>query len=253
MARVESRGEHALVLRIGTFREIDCWVRFFSPARGIETAFAFGGRRSRRRFSGCLDNLNHLLIDLDFPKSGHYLALSQGTLVHRFAGLHRNLPRLGMAVNCIKFLEAVHKGPDQAEPVFNLVLLTLQALNDTSAEIPATFPLLFRAKLACFYGYGPDLSVCGQCGSLIPEGGWGGFSWATGLALCPQCCKQSESSGRVGRLDLVRLHNLLQGTPEDWVQLGRPENGDKQLWQALDFFVQHHTELQWDGGRFRRV
>ena len=35
--------EKALVLKVGRFREIDAWVRLFSPIRGIYTAFAFGG------------------------------------------------------------------------------------------------------------------------------------------------------------------------------------------------------------------
>ena len=52
--------ERALVLRVGRFREIDAWVRLFSPIRGTYTAFAFGGLKSRRRFLGCLDPLNQV-------------------------------------------------------------------------------------------------------------------------------------------------------------------------------------------------
>ncbi|MFH1968727.1 MAG: recombination protein O N-terminal domain-containing protein, partial [Verrucomicrobiota bacterium] len=52
--------EKVLVLRVGTFREADCWVRFFSPTHGLLTAFAFGGRRSRKRFCGCLDQLSQV-------------------------------------------------------------------------------------------------------------------------------------------------------------------------------------------------
>jgi DNA repair protein RecO (recombination protein O) len=252
MTRQESRGEHALVLRVGTFREIDCWVRFFSPLRGVETAFAFGGRRSRRRFSGCLDSLNHLRVDVQAPRSGHYLALSQGVLVRRFAGLHANLSRMGMAANCIKFLEAAHIGVQQAEPIFDLVIQTLQALSGSN-EVPASFPLLFRAKLTCLYGYGPDVTTCGVCGHLLSGQAAESFSWAEGVAVCARCRRRYESSALMSDLDLGRMQSLLQGGPRDWVCSGSAQPGDKRLWQALDFFVGYHTGLQWDGGRFRRV
>ena len=41
--------DEAVVLRIGKFRETDLWVRFLSREKGLVTAFAFGGSRSRRR------------------------------------------------------------------------------------------------------------------------------------------------------------------------------------------------------------
>ncbi|MDZ7760271.1 MAG: DNA repair protein RecO [Desulfovermiculus sp.] len=252
MTRQESRGEHALVLRVGTFREIDCWVRFFSPLRGVETAFAFGGRRSRRRFSGCLDTLNHLRVDVQTPRSGRYLAWSQGTLVHRFAGLHRDLSRMGMAVNCVKFLESAHIGAQQAEPVFDLVLQALQVLSGTT-EVPASFPLLFRAKLTCLYGYGPEVTTCGLCGQVLSGERGESFSWAEGVAVCAKCRRQFEQSAVMSELDLGRMQTLLQGGPMDWVRFGCSQPGDKRLWQVLDFFVAYHTGLQWNGGWFRRL
>ena len=255
MTTLKGRGEHALVLRVGTFREIDCWVRFFSPLRGIETAFAFGGRRSRRRFAGCLDTLNHLRVDMDSPRSGRYLSLGQSTLVHRFPDLHNSQNRMGMAVNCIKFLEAAHLGADHAQPVFDLMLTTMQVLNDAD-HVPATFPLLFRAKLACFYGYGPDLTVCGLCGRSLSGVCTASFSWGGGYAVCPRCRAQSRflnNSGMMDHIDVNRLHNLLQETPQEWLDSGRPLSGDNRLWQVLDFFVQYHTGLHWEAGRFRRM
>lgn len=48
----------ALVLHVGRFREADLWVRLLAPGQGLVTAFAFGGSKSRRRFTGCLDVFN---------------------------------------------------------------------------------------------------------------------------------------------------------------------------------------------------
>jgi DNA repair protein RecO (recombination protein O) len=162
------------------------------------------------------------------------------------------MQRLGMAVNCIKFLEAAHTGAGQAEQVFDLILNALHVLNATP-EVPATFPLVFRAKLACVYGYEPVLDVCGNCGAILNNLHMGSFSWAGGWALCPRCRNQVNGSTLIHDLDLVRLRQMLQGSPEDWIHSAQPQSGDTSLWQVLDHFVQFHTGLQWEKGRFRRV
>jgi len=75
--------EKVLVLRVGTFREADCWVRFFSPTHGLLTAFAFGGRRSRKRFCGCLDQLSLVHFRVSQGRQ-EYLCLQEGTLINGF-------------------------------------------------------------------------------------------------------------------------------------------------------------------------
>ena len=72
--------EQVLVLRVGTFREADCWVRFFSPTHGLLTGFAFGGRRSRKRFCGCLDHLSLVHFRVSQGRQD-YFCLQEGVAV----------------------------------------------------------------------------------------------------------------------------------------------------------------------------
>ncbi|MCA1743041.1 MAG: recombination protein O N-terminal domain-containing protein, partial [Desulfovibrionales bacterium] len=65
--------EKVLITRTGRFKEYDLWVRFLSPSMGIMTGFAFGGCKSRRRFSGCLDTLNLVLFKASTGSRGQYL------------------------------------------------------------------------------------------------------------------------------------------------------------------------------------
>lgn len=99
--------EQGLVLRVGRFREADLWVRFLSRRRGILTAFAFGGSRSRRRFSGCLDLFNMLSVSVKSTRGGDYLALQEATLLRGPDRLRRDWRRCGMATNCLRFVEAL--------------------------------------------------------------------------------------------------------------------------------------------------
>ena len=77
--------------------------------------------KSRRRFLGCLDSLN--LVRFKVRRSGcqGYHCLTEATLLDAPQRLRREPQRLGIAVNCLKFFEAVHIGPPGAAEAYALV------------------------------------------------------------------------------------------------------------------------------------
>lgn len=83
------------------------WVRLLTRRHGVVRAFAFGGSRSRRRFSGCLDVMNFLRVRAVTSGNGRFLNLEEGVLVEGPQRLRSDLTRLGMAMNCVRFLEAM--------------------------------------------------------------------------------------------------------------------------------------------------
>ena len=66
-------------------------------------AYAFGGKKSRRRFCGCLDALSFVRFRARSDKFRRYFCLEEGQLIDSFFDLKRNSARLGMAVNCALF------------------------------------------------------------------------------------------------------------------------------------------------------
>jgi len=162
--------KRALVLRVGRFREIDAWVRLFSPVRGVYTAFAFGGLKSRRRFPGCLDSFNHVRFKVRCSERQGYHCLTEAVLLDAPHRLRQEPSRLGMAVNCLKFFEAVQIGPQGAAEAYRLLRGLLAALEN---EMPpsALFPVLFRARLTFIQGMLPVWDHCAACGApLGPQG-----------------------------------------------------------------------------------
>lgn len=105
----------ALVLAVGRFRETDMWVRLLTRRHGVVRAFAFGGSRSRRRFSGCLDVLNFLSVHAVTSGNGRFLNLEEGVLLEGPRRLRADLPRLGMLMNCVRFLEALGETGNSGE------------------------------------------------------------------------------------------------------------------------------------------
>ena len=115
----------SLVLRTGRFKEADVWLRLLSPSKGLFTAFAFGGLKSRRRFCGCLEPLNLSLFTVQEGRRGDYLVLQEGSLLNGFPGIKADPGRLGQAAHCLRFVEAFMEGPGEARACFDLLEETL--------------------------------------------------------------------------------------------------------------------------------
>lgn len=156
----------AVVLHVGRFRETDMWLRLLSRHRGIFNVFAFGGSRSRRRFCGCLDLLNTVNYRVKSSRNGEFLALQEGVLLRGPQRLRSDWSRLGMAMNCVRFLDALGVARDGAPAAFGLLESTLQCLEDDQAP-HSLFPLFFRLRLASDQGFAPAFDQCGFCGREV--------------------------------------------------------------------------------------
>jgi DNA repair protein RecO (recombination protein O) len=244
--------ERALVLKVGRFREADAWVRFLSPAKGVLSAFAFGGMKSRRRFPGCLDALNLVLFSVGRTRRGTYPVLEEGSLIHGFPGLKRDNARLGLAVNCLKFAEAVQIGPQGARRLYDLLLATLYALEGCAGE-PVHLPLLFRARVAFEQGYWPELSACRFCGRELAGIRSLRFLVEKGGIACAECSPRDGLGLAVSQGTVQSLQWIAQSPPADWPRLCLPLPVRRQCYDIVERFVAFHLGLCWDNGAYRKV
>ncbi|MDD3313089.1 DNA repair protein RecO [Pseudodesulfovibrio sp.] len=248
--------EKALVLKVGCFREADCWVRLLTPSRGIFNGFAFGGTRSRRRFVGCLDPLSHVLFSIGSGKRGDYIILEEGSLLSNFPGVRTDPGRTGMAVNCVKFVEAVGVDPGDAKPVYELLLETLSML-ESGGGSPDFAPWLFRAKLAFELGFEPDFLACGRCGEPVGTGDGYRFAVERGQVVCPTCLSGGKpleglahplSSGVLRALDWVQ-----RSRPAQWASVAMDADVRRQVSRLIELFVAYHLGLSWENGVYKKV
>lgn len=241
----------ALVLRVGKFKETDLWVRLLTRQRGVLTAFAFGGSRSRRRFTGCLDSFNIITVHATTSRNGAFLNLEEATLLFGPSRLRRDWQRQGMLANCTRFLEAVldQGQSDGADNLFELMRELLELL-EHSPQVPGLLPQLFRFRVAAEQGYAPDLTTCYRCGKNLDEKAF--FLVAEGVTSCGQCHPVSGMTLALGRESLDVLCKVQENfsfwqnstvEPETWRQCGR----------MIDAFVRYHLGLEWRNGRFQRL
>ncbi len=246
--------EKALVLKVGRFREIDAWVRLFSPVRGIYTAFAFGGMKSRRRFLGCLDPLNHVRFKV--RRSGYrgYHCLTEAQLLDAPTSLRKEPGRLGMAINCLKFFEAVQVGPQGAAEAYALLRDLLAALEAEPAPSPL-FPLLFRARMAFLHGMLPACDHCAACGGALSQEG-AVCHVEEGRLYCPRCCGHATSGGvrqHLGGGALALLEAAVGLEPPHWAACRPEPAAAREFSRVVDLLVRYHMGLAWEQGGFVRA
>ncbi|WP_298068085.1 DNA repair protein RecO [uncultured Mailhella sp.] len=244
--------DDAIVLRAGTFREIDLWVRVLTRSRGLLTAFAFGGRRSHRRFTGCLDAFNVIRANLDASRDGRFLDLKEATLLRGPERLRRDWRRQGAAANCIRFLEALGVPPDNARTSYELIS-ELFALLDGEADVPAIVPVLFRFRFAAEQGYAPELSECSRCGRTLSGGGEVHFLVSDGVFVCSSCRRSGDMSLALGQEALDVLTKVKEYSPGSWNALNPSAESGRQVSRLIDAFVRYHLGLEWVNGRFKAV
>jgi DNA repair protein RecO (recombination protein O) len=248
--------EKALVLKVGCFRESDCWVRLFTPSRGIFNAFAFGGSRSRRRFVGCLDPLSLVLFSIGTNRGGTYVVLEEGSLLNNFPGIRADAGRTGLAANCIRFVEAVELDPSDAASVYELLLETMHMLDSGVGNVDFV-PWLFRARLAFEMGYDPDFAACASCGEPVTTAVGYRFGVEQGHVLCPTCLSAGKpldglarpvSTGVLRALEWIR-----QSRPAEWPRVVMDREVRRQSSQLIELFVAYHLGLSWDNGMYKKV
>ncbi len=233
--------EKVLVVRTGKFKEFDLWVRFLSPSRGVLTGFAFGGCRSRKRFSGCLDVLNVVLFKVSTGKRNKYLVLEEGSLIHGYPELKKDPSRLGMAVNSLRFVQQICPEGDDSPGIYSLMLDYLEVMENNN-EIPSFFPLLFRAKATFSHGYQPSLGSCCRCGLELSGISRPGFLFAEGRIICPECWQTGDRVVTTHRESLVFLKSLNASSPLQWISWSPDSTILQDCFQMVESFVEYHLE-----------
>ncbi len=244
--------DEAIVLRIGKFRETDLWVRFLSRDRGLLTAFAFGGSKSRRRFTGCLDVFNVLSVSVGASSDGRFLNMREATLLEGPRHLRENWRRQGMAANCVRFLEAMDVPPDSSRAAYRLMRELFQLLEQEKEASPLT-PLLFRFRLAAEQGYVPELTSCARCGTPLGVFQQVHFVVGEGAVCCPACRRPGDMSLSLGQEALDVLSKVKEYSPVAWGDLAPAPESARQAARLIDAFVRYHLGFEWINGRFKTM
>jgi DNA repair protein RecO (recombination protein O) len=243
--------DKGFVLRLGRFRETDIWLKTLCKTWGVTTLFAFGADRSRKRFCGCLDVLNTLHCHIRTAGNGKFFNLQEATLLTGPRRLRRNWQRMGLAANCLRFVEVLDVPPENGTEVFELVE-DLRCALENNPHLPALLPLFFRLRMAAASGLAPQMRHCARCGNSLNNGAM--FLVNEGHTLCPNCHpKHAAYATKLSGAGLALLRHVQQMPPSAWPHEDLPLAERRACAGAIDGFVRYHLGLAFEAGAFRRV
>jgi DNA repair protein RecO (recombination protein O) len=241
--------EHAIVFQAKTIREYDLIVKFLTPSQGMVESFAFGGRKSKRRFSGCFEELSYVIFKVRSPRCGNYFYLEEGILLDRFSNIHKNKTHFGIAINCKKFLDAVLIGYGEAKGIFELFLNLLKGLDNNSFKSTGNIPLFFRARVAGEMGYMPRIQSCNRCGRLLSNEPEIFFSPEKGNLFCIRCVRHRNGFILYPKEAFDLFCRVFLGSPDEWFN-EKEVPYENIVARGIKIFVETHLRVKWHKGRF---
>lgn len=243
--------ERMLVLQVGKFREIDLWVRLLSPTRGLISAFAFGGSRSRKRFVGCLDAFNEIQVRMVPTNRGAYLVMQESVLIKGLSRLRRDWSRFGLAVNCVRFMQSFGVGQDEGAAAYFLLHETL-ALMEENDSIPHLLPLFFRSRLVFDHGYSLQEENCRHCGREL-KNLEASILVREGVILCPNCAPSNPGAClALGPRIMQCIESVRTMPPREWGAIMLSAQDSRAFARIMDEFIRFHVGISWQNGRFIR-
>ena len=173
--------EVGIVLRTMRLGEADKIVTMVTQGRGKVRAVAKGVRKTKSRFGGRLEPLQHVSLQLYEGRSLD--TITQVETIDHFRGIREDLDRLTQATTMLEVVDAVVQEGEQNPKLHQMLLGALRTLE--AAPSPLVVPAFFW-KLLAHEGYRPMLDACASCGS---EAELVAFDLTEGGVLCRACAR----------------------------------------------------------------
>ncbi|THB75342.1 MAG: DNA repair protein RecO [Desulfobacteraceae bacterium] len=180
----------AILLKKLEYGDHDLILTFFTRSMGKITAIAKNAKKSVKRFSGSLDlfSVNHIQCTYPKKKKDALLVLSHADLESPFEKIRLDI--LNTSYACY-WLEMVHSWLEEGkpqEPLYDLLLFALDALNSGSMPAP-TISILFQIRFMSISGFSPSITECAHCHTGLDEiqGQKVVFDFTEGTLVCPNC------------------------------------------------------------------
>lgn len=186
--------EVGIVLRTMRLGEADKIVTIVTQGRGKVRAVAKGVRKTKSRFGGRLEPLQH--VSLQLYEGRNLDTITQVETIDHFRAIREDLDRLTQATTMLEVVDALVQEGEENPRLHQMLLGALRTLE--AAPSPLVVPSFFW-KLLAHEGFRPLLDQCATCGSaekLVA------FDLNEGGVLCRNCARGTRLTSEA--LDLLR-------------------------------------------------
>ncbi|SPD73330.1 DNA repair protein RecO [uncultured Desulfobacterium sp.] len=193
---MDTRISEAIIMRVRDFGESDLMVSFFTTDQGRLTGVAKGGRRSRRRFSNCLDLFCLTSLEYGQRRKGDLVMLESGRLINGFAGLRSDFATLSLASYLTELTEILFPQNLTDPAMFELLRDSFAAIEE--GMYTEAIRIYFEARAMTLGGYRINLERCARCGRAYTGAGMAVFMRTKGGIACLNCERPSPDNPAIG-------------------------------------------------------
>ena len=241
----------AIVIRTFPLQEFHKIITFYTPDFGKVKAVAYGIKSPKSRLSGSLELLNYGTLLFQHRENRELQNITDFNLLDGFDAIRSDFTRI--TYGCY-FAELVDSSASEgiANPeIFDLLRTTYQSLVHTD-----DVPLLargFEIKFLDCAGYGPELSRCVHCGSVVKRAFLDennettnrlsvAFSVRYGGVLCGDCKNRDGAAFTIAPGSCELLKMLRKSEWERFNRIRASTRNHQELKRVLGSFIEYHTE-----------
>ncbi|HUN65635.1 MAG TPA: DNA repair protein RecO [Bacteroidota bacterium] len=212
----------AVVLRSIDYRETSKIVTLYTRHAGRMGVLVKGARQKKNPFGSTLEPLSYISAVI-YTKEGRDLQLLTAADFRKmFRSLPAALDSLAPALAILEIVNRVTHDGEENHPLFDLVVGTLSALDESLAPPPFLLAY-FEFRLAAVLGFRPQMDACASCGKAPsagrPEDLWA-FDHSRGAILCSDCADGQAAADTISGATVALLGLFLAQPPEVAVRPG---------------------------------
>ena len=234
----------AIVIRTFPLQEFHKIITFYTPDFGKVKAVAYGVKSPKSRLSGSLELLNHGTLLFQHRENRELQNITDFNLIDGFDAIRSDFTRITYGCYFAELVDSIASEGIASPEIFNLLHTTYQALVHAD-----DVPLLargFEIKFLDCAGYGPELSRCVHCSSVVkgaPTVKFGiAFSVRYGGVLCSECKNRDGAAFTIAPGSCELLKVLRKSESERFKRIRASTRNHQELKRLLGSFIEYHTE-----------
>lgn len=242
----------AIVLRVVDVGETDHIVHLLTPDLGRVAAMAKSARKSRKRFPGTLDLLNHVDVVLQ-RRARRMTYIGRAVLVSAFLPLRQQPARFALGCYLAELFGRMAPEGGASGEAATLFAFVRDALQQIERSVPdPKLRLYLQLQSLCALGLRPELRCCVRCGEELRGGKVVTFYLGEGGARCQEC---DGGHGATLPVHLGTLRGLDRGMLLGLAKLDRLAIGTREMREAemlVGRFHRFHVGLELRSEAFLR-
>lgn len=204
----------AILLRTHPFSDSSRVLRFYTRDLGLVGVMARGVHRGASRGQGGVSTFAEGVAVISFRQNRELQSLREFAPSRAHLALAADFRRLAGASVAAE-LVLRHAGQEPHPPLFDSLSNGLERIEEAAPGEVVAEVLALGWRTVQVLGFGPELTTCTACGSVLEEEEMGRFDLEAGGIRGPGC-PAAEGSRRIGPVARAQLRMLLRGeVPDD--------------------------------------